>query len=208
MPADPGAVAPGDTAQQVLLIGGRSGVGKTSVGWEVSELLQAVGVWHCLVDGDNLDAAHPKPAGDPHGTALTEANLRALWANYAAAGHHRLVYINTVSVLEAPMVVRAMGGRSRASGVLLGASDSVTARRLAGREIGSALERHLQRSAVMAAHLEIEAEPWVVRITTDARTVRQVAADVVAATGWCPRGQISPSGSSPQAAWRRCRTGA
>ena len=172
----------------MLLIGGRSGAGKTSVGHEVSELLQTAGVWHCVVDGDNLDAAYPRPAADPHGTALTEANLAALWATYAAAGHHRLVYVNTACVLEAPVVVRAVGGRARVVGVLLGAGDDVVGRRLAGREVGSALEHHLRRSAVMAARLEAEAGPWVVRVATDGRTVGQVAAEVVAATGWCSPG--------------------
>ena len=178
----PGRVGP---VQEVLLIGGRSGVGKTSVGHEVSELLQVAGVWHCLVDGDDLSAAHPKPADDPHGTALTEANLAALWATYVAAGHHRLVYVNTVSVLEAPMIVRAMGGQVRPIGVLLGASDDVVASRLTGREVGSALDQHLRRSTEMAEHLEAEAEAWVLRVDTDGLTVGQVAADVVAATGWC-----------------------
>lgn len=77
---------PPDTT--VLLIGGRSGVGKTSVAAEASKLLQAAGVAHCLIDGDNLGAAYPKAPDDPHGSALAEANLRALWANYAAIGHN------------------------------------------------------------------------------------------------------------------------
>lgn len=46
---------------EVLLLGGRSGVGKTSVGYAASEKLQAARVVHCLIDGDNLDAAFPSP---------------------------------------------------------------------------------------------------------------------------------------------------
>lgn len=103
----------------MLLIGGRSGVGETSVGFEVCELLQGAGVAHVLVDGDNLHAGYPKPAADGSGTALTEANLGALWASYAATGQRRVVYVNTVAVLEAPMVVRAAGGRARVVAVLL-----------------------------------------------------------------------------------------
>jgi molybdopterin-guanine dinucleotide biosynthesis protein len=84
--------------QEVLLIAGRSGSGKTSVSYEVSDQLHAAGVAHCLVDGDNLDTAYPKPAGDAHGIGLTEANLTALWHNYSAIGQRHLVYVNTVSV--------------------------------------------------------------------------------------------------------------
>jgi gluconate kinase len=174
-----------DGRVEVLLLGGRSGVGKTSVGYEVSELLQAAGVAHCLVDGDNLDAAHPRPPDDPHGTALTEANLRALWANYAAIGHTRVVYVNTVSVLEAAMVLRAVGGGTAAR-VLLTAGDAVVAERLAAREVGSALERHLRRSAQAAEHLEAQAGPDVVRVATDGRTVTEVAAEVLRVAGWLP----------------------
>ena len=53
---------------RVLLLGGRSGAGETSTAHEVSAQLQQLGVVHCHVEGDNLDAAHPKPADDPAGT--------------------------------------------------------------------------------------------------------------------------------------------
>ncbi|VTR78323.1 adenylyl-sulfate kinase [Cellulomonas hominis] len=107
---------------EVLLVAGRSGAGKSSVAFEVSAQWAREGLAHCLVDGDNLCAAYPKPASDPHGSALTEANLRAVWATYAAAGYRRLVYVNTVSVLERELVTRALGGRADVRGVLLTAS--------------------------------------------------------------------------------------
>jgi hypothetical protein len=65
--------------------------GKTSVSFEVSDQLQKADVAHCLVDGDNLDTAYPKPAGGPQGIGLTQANLTALWHNYTAIGQHRLI---------------------------------------------------------------------------------------------------------------------
>jgi hypothetical protein len=34
--------------------------------------------------------------------------LRALWSTYAAGGHHRLVYVNTISVLVAGLIRRAV----------------------------------------------------------------------------------------------------
>ena len=169
---------------EVLLIGGRAGVGKTSTAYEVSARLQALGVAHCHVEGDNLDAAHPKPADDPDGTRLTEANLAAVWANYAAAGHHRLVYVNTVSVLEPELVVRAVGGRAAVTGVLLTATDETVRVRLAGRETGSGLQAHLDRSRRAAALLEQRAPAGTHRVATDRRTVAEVAAVVVDLSGW------------------------
>lgn len=39
---------------EVLLIGGRAGVGKTTVGWEASAHLRAAAVSHAIVKGDLL----------------------------------------------------------------------------------------------------------------------------------------------------------
>ncbi|WP_268932955.1 hypothetical protein [Streptomyces albidus (ex Kaewkla and Franco 2022)] len=37
------------TTYELLLIGGGAGVGKTTVAWEVSAVLQARGTEHCLI---------------------------------------------------------------------------------------------------------------------------------------------------------------
>jgi Na+-driven multidrug efflux pump len=83
---------------EVLLIGGRAGVGKTTVGWEVSALLRVAAVSHAVIDGDFMGQVHPAPEGDPHRAEITESNLTAVWANYARRGYRRLIYTNTVSV--------------------------------------------------------------------------------------------------------------
>jgi len=58
--------------------------------------------------------------------------------------------------------------------------------RLGRREVGSGLEDHLRRSARAAAALDADAPAWVVRVPTDDRSVAEVAARVVAASGWAP----------------------
>ncbi|MGA8117519.1 MAG: hypothetical protein WCA46_28100 [Actinocatenispora sp.] len=168
----------------LLLIGGRSGVGKSTVAFEVSVLLQAASVAHCLIEGDFLSQVFPAPEGDPDRTALVEENLAALWRNVAARGYHRLIYTNTASVLGTDLFTRALGGGTRITGVLLTADDATAERRLTGREIGSQLDPHVRRSAEMARLLDQGAAPWVVRVPTDGRAVVDIAKDVVAATGW------------------------
>ena len=59
-----------------LLIGGRAGVGKTTVGWEVSAQLRAAQIAHALVEGDNLDQVHPAPPDDPARTKITRPLCR------------------------------------------------------------------------------------------------------------------------------------
>lgn len=173
------------TAYKLLLIGGASGVGKTTVAWEVSSALQEKNTAHCLIEGDYMDQIHPAPAGDPHRTAITERNIAAVWSNYAALGHHRLLYTNTVSILEEPMIRRAMGGRtSRVTCVLLTAEEATVRQRLTQREIGSQLPAHIERSLKKARRLDEAAPPGTVRIPTDGRSVQDIATRVLEAAGW------------------------
>jgi adenylylsulfate kinase-like enzyme len=156
---------------EVLLVGGRAGVGKTTVGWEVSARLRAARVAHAVIDGDFMGQVHPAPEGDPHRAAIGERNLTAVWGNYAELGYRRLVYVNTVSVLEEStgMFRRAMGDGVRIVRVLLTATDETAERRLTGRELG--YER---------------APAGTLRVVTDGRSVIDIAAEVTAATGWVP----------------------
>lgn len=173
---------------EVLLVGGRAGVGKTTVGWEVSARLRSAQVAHAVIDGDFLGQVHPAPEGDPRRTAVAERNLTAVWGNYADLGYRRLVYVNTVSVLEesAGMFRRAMGDGVRIVRVLLTATDETAERRLTGRELGSELEHELRGSVRKARILEERAPADTLRVMTDGRTVIDIAAEVTAATGWVP----------------------
>lgn len=176
---------------EVLLIGGRSGVGKSTAGWEVSAQLQVAGVAHALVEGDNLDQIFPAPAGDLDRSAITEANLAALWRNYAALGCRRLIYTNTVAILDAELIARALGGEARFTPVLLTADDATARQRLSGREVGSQLEAHVVRSNKMALHLEAVTPTAVNRINTDGRAAVDIAREIIAVTGWVARSQPS-----------------
>jgi len=174
----------GDQGTQALLIGGRAGVGKSTLGWEISAQLQAAGVGHAFVEGDFLDQLHPAPDQDPDKSALTEANLTAIWRNYAAHGCRRLIYTNTVSVLEPDLIVRSLGGDVRVISVLLTASDEVARGRLAGREIGGQFGPHVERGARMASYLQRTAPESVLRVATDGRSVGGLAKSVIELTGW------------------------
>lgn len=180
---------------EVLLIGGRAGVGKTTVGWEVSALLRTEAVAHTIIDGDFMGQAHPAPEGDPHRTEITESNLTAVWANFAQRGYRRLIYTNTMSVLpEATgMFERAMGAGVGIIRVLLTASDATARERLMSRELGSELEHELAGSIRKARLLDQRAPAETVRVATDGRLVADIAREVVAATGWA--GPHFPHGS-------------
>lgn len=167
---------------QALLIGGRSGVGKSTVGYEIHEQLAAADIRHGLIEGDNLDQAHPPPW--EHG--LAERNLAAMWGNYRELGYHRLIYTNTASVFDKVQaeLIAAMGDSPEVTAVLLTCSAETARERLGRREIGTRLEQQVEHSAAMARRLERAAAPSVHRVATDGRDIAAIAREIIELTGW------------------------
>ena len=106
-------------ATQLLLIGGRSGSGKTQAASELHALLAGEDVRHAVIEGDYLDLAHPTP-WEHH---LAERNLAAVWANYRELGYERLIYSNTIAPLQAAELAAAMGDDPVVTVVVLSASN-------------------------------------------------------------------------------------
>jgi hypothetical protein len=173
-----------DPQSEVVLIGGRAGVGKSSVANEMHAQLFAAGVWHCLIEGDNLDLAYPPPW--EHG--LAERNLAMMWRNYRALGYHRLIYTNTVSVRFIEVLAAAMGDDPRVTGILLTCSDATARHRLKRREIGTALGSHIARSDTAARQLDEMVPPTVARVNTEDRSTTEVAAEIITLAGWAVAG--------------------
>jgi gluconate kinase len=172
------------TQSHLLLIGGRSGVGKSTVAAEIHRQLAERGVRHAWIEGDNLDMAFPVPWKQGH--KLAEANLAAMWSNYRALGYARLIYVNTASVL--PHVIdsltTAMGDNPLVHGVLLTSSDAVAEQRLIEREVGGGLDYAVGRSREAALELEAAAAPEITKLNTDGRPATHLAADIIALTRW------------------------
>ncbi|HIX00989.1 MAG TPA: ATPase [Candidatus Nesterenkonia stercoripullorum] len=168
---------------QVIFIGGRSGVGKSAAAFALHDVLSNLDIQHAVIEGDTLDLAHPAPWRQ----RLAERNLAVVWANYREAGYQRLIYTNTVSVLEADALTAAMGGPVEATSVLLRASSLVVASRLGARERGESLDRHLTSSAKMADHLDQATPKRAHRLETDGLSPADVAARILALSDWRQR---------------------
>jgi len=166
-----------------------AGVGKSTVAYELSRQLAKANVAHAVVEGDNLDQAYPEPWRN--GIPLAEKYLAAIWRNYPEAGYHRLIYTNTVSVMEMEEFGCALGGEVRVAGVLLQASDGTTADRLSKRESGASLQEHLERSRRANEYLGAAAPDSVHRVITDGRTPEEVAGDLLALIQWAASGPES-----------------
>lgn len=169
---------------EAIFLGGRSGVGKTTVALEMHAQLTANDVPHGVIDGDFLDMAHPLPWAHK----LAEQNLAAIWHNYRALGYQRLIYINSASVLPdiTDELIAAMGDSPTVCAALLTCSDAIAAQRLTQREQGSALDRHLRNSATTAALLADSVSDCVHVISTDQRPVADIAIQILATARWLP----------------------
>jgi dephospho-CoA kinase len=75
-------------ATRVIIITGSMGAGKTTVLAEASDLLGKHGVAHAAIDLDTLGVSHLPGMSSAD---LAYANLRSVWANYAAAGATRVL---------------------------------------------------------------------------------------------------------------------
>jgi hypothetical protein len=107
-----------------------------------------------------------------------------MWANYRDLGYRRMVYTNTDSVRFVDELTAAMGDGPLVTAVLLTADDATARQRLARREIGTALDRHIERSDLMARELDRTSPGWVHRVPTDGRPVAGIAAQIIALTNW------------------------
>ena len=97
-----------------------------------------------------------------------------------------MIYTNTVSVRFLDALTSAMGDGPRVTAVLLTPSDATARRRLARREIGTALQAHVDRSRVAARELDELTPASAHRVATDGRVVADIAAEIIELTGWAP----------------------
>lgn len=169
---------------ELLLIGGRSGVGKSTVGAEISVQLEKAAIQHAYIEGDVMDWCYPKRQD------VFEKNLTDLTRNYLSYGYRRFVYTNTASVRVADEIAGLMPAPVRMIGALLTCNDHTAVDRLRGREVGSELDWHLQRTNVVAREFETLPLPsWAIEVPTDDRPVVDLARQVIDWAGWSPAGR-------------------
>jgi hypothetical protein len=169
---------------RLLLIGGRSGVGKTTAALALHERLRALQVRHAVVEGDYLDMAVPAPHQAFPDAHLAERNLRAIWPNFRELGYRRLIFTNTVSVLFSADIADAMGDDPVVTSVLLRSTDSTARRRLDRRASGDAPKGDVAHSSRTAEWLDRETPGETHRIDTDDRSPQQIATLLHELVGW------------------------
>ena len=165
-----------------LLISGPVGVGKTTVGGEVSAVLGARGVPHTFVDVDALCQTFPGPPDDPFNDRLGLAVLRDLWRHASAVGSRNLILSR---VLETDDGLAAVGAALPAAAVVvvqLRASPATLVERVGRRELGAGYEWHAARAVELAEILE--QAPADHRVDTDGRSPVAIAEELVELVCW------------------------
>jgi hypothetical protein len=84
----------------VLWLCGPSGVGKTSVGWEIFTQLDAAGIKTGYLDIDQVGLCYPGSADDPDNHGIKRQNVGVTWPTFRAAGAQCLVLSGLVESRE------------------------------------------------------------------------------------------------------------
>jgi adenylylsulfate kinase-like enzyme len=198
--AGPVVDQPGTTdAGPVLLICGPTGVGKSTVGWEVYVRLRGAGFTAAYLDLDQVGFCRPAPSDDPGNHRVKAANLAAIWTTFRAAGAQCLVAVGPVDGADAARAYAdALPAGSMTLCRLQAGVGELTRRVLRrGRGGGSwsqpgdpligkpaAELRRVAREAAAIARRAERAGPAELRIDTEGRTEAEAAGLVVAQLRW------------------------
>ncbi len=162
----------------LLILSGPIGVGKSTVGDEISVQLTSKGIPHTFVDLDALAQTFPRPADDRYGSRLALKNLASLWQNCRDAGARNAVVARVVETREERDAISVAIPGCVATVCHLRAGPQTLAERVKRREIGSLQDWHLERSQELARSLEATS-PYDFAVTTDGLSPQHIAEKVL-----------------------------
>ncbi|QFY09983.1 hypothetical protein GBF35_28065 [Nonomuraea phyllanthi] len=184
----------------VLWLGGATAVGKSTVGYEIFMQVYRTGVRAAYVDVKQIGALRPVADDDVDSHSLKARNLAAIWAGYRAAGAQCLIvsgeadsddvvrgYAELLPGAALTVCHLRAGAETLAERVAQrgrGGGPSIPGDELRG--LGSDALHRIAERAVREANALDRAGAGHLRIDTDGRSVKEVAADVRVRSGNWP----------------------
>lgn len=163
---------------KALVVSGSVGVGKTSVGDAIGEILSEREIKSALIDMDHLRWAYHRPEGDPFLRTLAMQNLRSIFPNYVAAGIERLIISDVIETQENIEDMKSAMPGAEITIIRLKASIETIHERIRGRDTGEALKWSLKRSIVLNEQMDTNnLEDFT--FDTDGLTAHEVAKLVI-----------------------------
>lgn len=168
----------------VLVLSGPVGVGKTTVGEEVSEILDKEGVPHTFIDFDQLRYTYPSIPEDPWSNGLGLQNLESIWKNCFRRGARNLVLSTVIEEQKSVNDLSLAVPGSKLITIQLFASPETLKARVEKREIGSGLDWHKNRALELLEILSSDSVPCDFRIDTEDRPITEIAKEIVSLVKW------------------------
>jgi hypothetical protein len=170
---------------------GASGVGKSSVGWEIFTQLSRAGIRTAYVDADQLGLCYP--CADPDTHQVKARNLGAVWPGFQAAGARCLVFSGSAGTAD---LVRAyaeqLPGTALRLCVLRAGAGTLRERYLRRGWMPELAEQALAEAAAIE-----RGQVGGLRIDTDGLSVAEVARLVRERVGGWPPATPAPATPTP-----------
>lgn len=163
----------------ILIITGTVGVGKTSVGDEMFEILQSRSESVALINIDELGYVSPRPADDPYNKVIRLKNLAAVWRNYADLGTKLAIIPTVVETIDELEAYKKAIPDARFFIVRLDASSKILEDRIKNRSLGGDEAWHLKRATELTEILENN-QIEDMTVATDGKTISVIASEVLA----------------------------
>lgn len=167
----------------ILLVTGPVGVGKTSVAFEMMEVLEEHDVAHAFFDVDGLTYFHPKPADDRFGERFAITALSTLFPQLQSQGIERLILARVLWERDSLSRYEQAIPGAEITVVRLTAPLSIVEERIRGREVGTSVDWYLARAAELDAHWSKNPVEDLL-VETSGRSVREIALDALSTANW------------------------
>lgn len=168
---------------QLLIISGPVGVGKTTVGEELSAILEDEEISHTFVDLDGLSKTYPRSSADRFGEQIALKNLQAVWANALEVGARNLIVARVIETATGAQLIADTVGAKHYVIVQLNASDESLLNRVQRREIGSGRAWHERRAIELSRQFR-DLKIADIEIDTDNESIASVAREIREHLNW------------------------